>query len=180
MVPLEHINNQLKFTFGQDISSSRPMFRIVFSDDEREHRHGTWEDYDRNGTKIREVTETREVPKYPWIKGFYVLEHLVAVPEINMQELAGKKVSYEPIWVFRDDNKMPLPPRYDVCCVVIESMREGMKRARGAKYKQDNSVEAKEVRIQGIMDELFGNETRVGDGLAHKSGVGYTGPVKEK
>lgn len=179
MEKLESINERLALHFGRDIGSNRPIFRIVFSDDEREKRFGTWEDYDKNHTFIREVTETREVPKYPWIKGFYVLEQLVGVPIQNIEELAGKMISYEPLFVFKDNAENPLPPNFIVSKIVIDDIRSKLGQAGHPKYKDDSwKPEHQEARIKGIQKELFGNETPVGDALAHKSGVGYTSSPK--
>src|SRR5262245_59597387 len=111
---IETINRRLEETFGIDTASSRPMYRVVWANDQYEHRHGTWEDYDKNHTLIRRVTETRQVPKYLNSRGFFVLEHLVGVPEQNLDELCGKKTSYEPLWTFKKNGREFVSPKFDM------------------------------------------------------------------
>lgn len=174
---IETINSQLASLFGIDISSARPMFRVSWSEDQREQRFGTWEDFTASGVFVRRVTEARTAPKYSWIKERYVLERLVAVPEANQAELCGAKVSYEPVWVFRASDGKYLPPRLDVCQVIINTLYAALGKKKVGKFVDPEAgIEAKSARVDKIMEELFGNETSEGDALAQKSGVGYTGP----
>lgn len=180
------INTQLKDLYGQDIVIGLPIFRIVWSEDEYEMRHGTYDDF-LPGTQIylRTVTETRHVPKYrQWIHGRHILERLVLVPEFQQSELPAAKISYEPLWVFRkgDDNETPegyLPPRLDACKFIIDSIlaaqaittmmitgTEQRDRPTLARYKDpaagkgtEEIVAHKKKEIDSITEELFGDES---------------------
>jgi hypothetical protein len=115
--------------------------------------------------------EVRQVRKYQHIKrDRYVLERLV--PVVGETDLVTK-VSYEPAYTFEDRFGNYLPPRYDACKFVIEAIYSQIdKKGTHAKYKDENaSKEARLKMIKSMEEELFGNETPVGDALAHKSGV---------
>jgi hypothetical protein len=180
------INQQLKDLYSVDVVTGLPIFRVVWSEDQFEKRHGTFDDF-LPGTQIylRTVTETREVPKYrQWIHGRHILERLVVVPECNRAELPANKISYEPLWVFRkgDDNETPegyLPPRLDACKFIIDSVlaaqatatmmitgEEKRDRPNLARYKDpaagkttEEIVAHKNKKIDGLVEELFGDES---------------------
>jgi len=168
---VESINRQLQDTFGVDSISGQPIWRIVWSEDQFEKRLCEYTD---SGIQLL-TPELREVPKYrQWIPNKWVLEQLVIVPEVNLMELGGKKISYEPMFPFEDKNGNYLPPDLEVAKFVINSVYAAMGKSSLAKYKEDLTPEAREERLQHLERELFGNETRTGDALAHKHGVGFT------
>lgn len=179
---VESINRQLIDLYGIDTSSGQPIFKVVFSEEEFEKRLGTYDDFTRSGIYIRTVTEVREVPKYnQWIKEKYVLERLVIIPDINLPEFTHEKLSYEPLWIFQDNNSHYLPPRLDAAKLVIDTMYAALGKSSIAKYVEDgvdNPIEHKASRIKKLQQELFGNESDLGDALAYKTGVGYTGPIR--
>lgn len=180
------INIQLKDLYSVDIVTGLPIFRIVWSEDEMEHRHGTFDDF-VPGTNIYlgSKTETRYLPKYrQWIHGRHILERLVLVPECNQSELPAAKISYEPLWVFRkgDDNETPdgyLPPRLDACKFIIDAVlsaqatatmmitgTEKRDRPSLSRYKDPASgksaeelVAHKQKKIDGLVEELYGDES---------------------
>jgi hypothetical protein len=163
---IENINKKLKEEFGYELDG-RPRFRVVFSDDQFEKR---WIQFTDEGFPLLEP-EVRELPKYrQFIQQKYILERLV--PVIGETDLT-EKMSYEPCWVFQDKNQNYLPPFYDGCKLVIDSMYMKMGRKDGfAKYKDPNiTEEARLAHIEKVEKELFGNETNVGDALAYGSGV---------
>lgn len=121
----------------------------------------------------------KEVPKYrQWADYCYILERAMPVPE-NVETDLTEKWSYEPVWVFMDGNKNPLPPRWDVCQIVIGQILKASAAVVGAKYKDPliefsdpkTGAEAKRKRLDSLKLELFGNETAAGDALAYGSGV---------
>ena len=192
------INSQLKDLYGSDIVTGLPIFRVVWSEDQVEKRHGTFVDYVPN-TEIylRTVTEVREVPKYKqWIHGRHILERLVVVPEVNRAELPASKISYEPLWVFRkgDDNETEegyLPPALDKCQFIIDSVlsaqivykmmitgSESKDRMPLERYKDPDSspeahIENTKSRINSLMEELYGDESNLmGQTLSRNQGGG--------
>jgi hypothetical protein len=165
---IERINKKLIDDFGSELDG-RARFRVVFSDDQFEKR---WIQFTDEGFPLLEP-EVRLLPKYrQFIHQKYILERLV--PVVGETDLV-EKMSYEPCWVFQTKNQEYLPPFYDGCKLVIDSMYVKMGRKDGfAKYKDPNvSEEARLEHIKKVEAELFGNETEIGDALAYGSGVGY-------
>ena len=101
---IDVINRQLFDAYGR--LENQVTWRIVWSEDQREHRYGTYRDYTPEGFLIREVTESREVPKYSqWAPECWMLERLLVVPpdpNPDHPELDGM-LSYEPMWQFTED-----------------------------------------------------------------------------
>ena len=163
---IDRINNKLKEEFGYELDG-RAKFRIVFSEDEYEKR---LTEYTDEGFQLA-IPEVRLLPKYKqWIHQKYILERLVPIPDNS--ELV-EKVAYEPAWVFQDKHGNYLPPFFDGCKLIIESMYTAMGRKDTfARYKDKNiSKEEHLAHIQKVEQDLFGNETNVGDALAYGSGV---------
>jgi len=176
---IESLNHQLIDLYGVDTVTGQAMWRIVWSEDQFEHRYGTFTDFTPSGLYIREVTETRYVPKYrQWIKEKYVLEQLVGIPEVSMKELPAIKMSYEPIYPFQTDSGKYLPPRLDASKFVIDVLLAAQGKASLAKYKDpiaglttEQQVEIKNMELDNLQSELFGNETDTGDALAHREAI---------
>jgi len=171
METVELINKRLLDYHGK-FEDGRALWRIVWSDDEFEKRLVL---QTRDGFQLLNPT-VQEVPKYSYIKHKYILERLLAVPTINLTELT-ELTSYEPVWTFQDSNGNALPPVWDAIELIINSVYTASRKVIGAKYKQpeaeQNTPEAMNARINKLQKELFGNETSVGDSLAHDSAVGY-------
>jgi len=165
---IESINERLLREYGIEINcGNAPKFRVVFSDDQYEKRLTNFTD---EGFELVHP-EVRELPKYKqYIRGKYILERLL--PVTGETDLVTK-ISYEAAWVFQDKNGNYLPPFFDGCQHVIESLFHAIDRAGSfIKYKDKNvSPEEHLAHIQKVEDELFGNETPVGDALAHGSGI---------
>lgn len=165
---IDWINSQLEKSYGSElIAGNLPRFRVVFSDEQFEKRWVTKTD---EGFDLLHP-EVRLVPKYiTYINAKYVLERLIpTMPDTDLVE----KTSYEPCWTFVDISGHYLPPRFDMCCVIIDSLFAQMNKANGfAKYK-DPEVNP-EHRLQAVdkmYKELFGNETDTADALRYKEGV---------
>ncbi len=173
------INKQLESFFGK-ADDGRANWRVVWSDDQFEKRFGRFEDRTPEGLLIRVAEEVRTVPKYrQWIQSRWVLERLTPVPEAQKAELIDVKLSYEPIYVCQTQFGDPLPPRIDAFKFMIENLLDNMNQSPKLKYKDpdSNPEEARaneSARIDKLQKELFGNETDIGDALAHKEGVGFT------
>jgi hypothetical protein len=175
---VDYLNKYLRFSFGIDTGTNQPMFRVVFSDDQFEKRMTEFTD---SGIQLLNP-EVREQPKYKTIgiQGKWILERLVVVPEINIKELAGAKLSYEPLWVFQDKDGFPLPPKLEACKLIIDTLYAALGKQSMAKYVDElakNPKEERDKRINNLQSELFGNETAVGDALAHGYGISQTGPT---
>lgn len=176
---IDTINRQLIDLYGIDTVTGQAMWRVVWSEDQFEHRHGTYDDYSPAGLYLRTVTEVRYVPKYrQWIKEKYVLERLVVIPETNQGDLPATKLSYEPMYPFETNSGKYLPPRLDACQFVIDAVLSAQGKSSLAKYKDplsgisnEDYLEMKAKEIDTLQEELFGNETDTGDALAHGEAI---------
>jgi hypothetical protein len=163
---ISDINNKLLEEFGTEFGNA-PRFRVVFSEDQYEKRLTNFTD---EGFALV-FPEVRILPKYKqYIREKYILERLV--PVVGETDLLTK-VSYEPAWVFQDKNGNYLPPFFEGCRHVIESMYSAIDKAGTfTRYKDKNiSVEERQAELKRVEDELFGNETDLTDNLHYGSGV---------
>lgn len=172
---INYINDMLVKEFGKH-EDNRPNFRVVFSDDQFEKR---WTDKTDEGFDLIQP-EVRLLPKYrQYIKQRYILERLV--PVMGESDLV-EKTSYEPAWVFQDRFQNYLPPYFEGCKFVIESIFAKIDSAGShVKYRDKNvSPEERAADIQKVQDELFGNETDTGDHLAYGTGIVSAGDGNQK
>lgn len=163
---LETINEKLLKEYGREFNGW-PKFRLVFSEDQYEKR---WTQHSREGLELT-YPEVRELPKYKqYIHEKYILERLVPVPEGS--DLI-EKISYEPAWVFMDKNGNYLPPRWDACQFIVEAIYAQMdKKGRFKTYTNTETSEERRIKeIAKMEEQLFGDETNIGDALTHGSGV---------
>lgn len=172
---IESINEKLLADYGIELNAGgQPKFRVVFSEDQYENRLTEFTD---EGFQLLRP-EVRWLPKYKqYIRAKYVLERLVPVTgETDLTE----KVSYEPAWVFQDKNGNYLPPFYDGCKHVIESILSMVDKAGTfTRYKDKNvSPEEHMAEITRVEDELFGNETNMADDLHTGAGIVVPGPAE--
>lgn len=164
--PIDRINLYLQREFGVEPDGS-PRWRVVLAGEQLEKRKMTHTD---EGFELL-WPEVREVRKYQHIdREKYVLER--QVPVVGETDLITK-TSFEPAWTFEDRFGNWLPPRFDACKVVIEAIFSQIENAGLHKeYKDpDATPEARQKKLDDMEYKLFGNETPVGDALAHKYGV---------
>ena len=153
-------NQRLLDYFGKFELSDKPKYRIVFSADEKEKRVVNIPGYS---------TFSEEVPKYPQIRPpKYILESLQPTSSLELTV----KESYEPLWVFGekgDPNGEPIEPSW----VAIEFILNLLHNRSHAPYvaSEDGTLESRRAEADKLYASLFGNETNVGDALAHKQGV---------
>jgi len=173
---LDYINKQLIDFYGIDTDTGRPIWRVSYADDEYEIRYGTWRDITPEGILLREVTEARQVKKYPWLENRYVLEQLVIVPIADQRTLPSQRLSYEPLWIFEDKQLNYLPPRLDACKFIIDTVNAAKGKGNLAKYKDSTErlLTEQDARQRVIHEQLFGDETNISDALS--SGEAVTVP----
>lgn len=150
--PIESINLQLKDLYGQDTLSGLPIWRISWSEDEKEKQLVATTE---TGAKLLHP-EVREVKKYlGFIKDRYILERLVLVEGINTVFLPDQKISYEPVWIFETQSGIYLPPKMEVCQIVIDHVYKAQgKKNNLDKYIDPNTLEEKKKRLDNIVEEL--------------------------
>lgn len=95
---IRFINSKLENLYGKDVVRDLPRFRVVWAPDQFEKRLGTYRDFTPSGLFLREVTEVREVRKYPAQRDKWVLEKFYD----NTNYEIKAQYSYEPLWVFED------------------------------------------------------------------------------
>lgn len=184
MEMLNEVNKWLKDKYGM-FDPLNQNFRVVWSEDQKEKRKGVWTDYSTEGLYIRTVEEIREVPKYGYISHKFILERIIPIEAFGRKD-AVDKISYEPIWTFKDAADNALMPHIGVCHYVIETLFENIAKRAGVKYKNpftDVKIQ-KEVLLaekRKMYDLLYGEETHVTDALARGSGITVPElPSKEK
>lgn len=170
------INNQLMDDYGIDTVTGMGMFRVVFGPEQLEFRHDAFRDFSPSGLFIREVKETREVPKYTF-GPVYVLERLVVIPECNQGDLPATKLSYEPLYSFPRNPEFH-HPSIGAVRFIIDAVLAAQGKGTLAKYKDPEAgltpaqlYEKKQAEIDEIQKELFSDETEVGDALAFGDGI---------
>ena len=187
MESISILNDRLLNDFGRE-DNGLPRWRIVFSDDQYEKRQVT---HTPEGFElINPLVQLK--PKYrQWIQGKYILERLLWIPQGLVNTDLVDSYSYEPVWTFEDSKGNPLPPRWDVITIIINSILQYSANKTGIEYtrlgenkrpryndgpkNQEEELEERKARISALQEELFGNETEVGDALAYKEGVTVPG-----
>ena len=172
MERIEVINQRLIDHFGR-FEDGRPNWKVVWSTDEIEKR---WVTHTPEGFELLYPT-VMEVKKYLYAEDRYILEHLIGIDENQLPELTTK-TSYEPLWTFEDANGNPLPPDWDVIKLLIEQVQinmlaAGNRPAEKPPFGFGNTPEEIHFRAEKLMDELFGNDSKITDALGLDSAVGY-------
>lgn len=176
---IDKINYKLQRAFGTEMQAGdRVSWRVVFANDELEQRLMSHSD---TGMALIHP-EVREVKKYTGVdyRGFYILERLI--PNVGRLDVSGEigttdivgKVTYFPAWVFRDKNHNYLPPTFDMCVFIIESVLAAANSKPGThvKYKDpalDPEFRKKELNL--MVEKLFGDESEVADALHYQQGI---------
>jgi hypothetical protein len=156
------INEQLRDEFGIETTSTNPMWRISWSNDQYEMRLT-----DRTPEGLVMLTpQLRLLPKYrQWLQPpCWILERLVVVPEFQAAELGGKQVSYECLHPFLGRNKLPVQPVWPACQFLVNLIYAAMGHKPMPKYIDPESkepLEEQKKRIDLLVEELFGDESNL-------------------
>lgn len=165
---VDKLNQQLIDLYGVDTVTGDAMFRVAWS----EYTEKRITKFTENGIELLhpQMIERR---KYTYIREKWVLENLVIIPEWQQIELAGAKISYEPLMPFEDKEGNAILPSLRACQFVINLIQSVRGKSNMAKYVENDegSLEAKLKETADIYEELYGNESAVTDSLAVRSGV---------
>lgn len=170
MESINTLNDRLIEHYGRDSDTNQPMFRIVWANDEVEKRKVDTLD---SGVNLL-FPEVREVKKYPYLKNLFVLEQLVVVPDVNVDELPTTKLSYEPLWAFRDENNTYIRPIWEAAKFIVDTVYAALGKKSMAIYvdsEKNTTPEGREQRIGELQAELFGNETQSMDAVRYREGI---------
>ncbi len=159
---IKKLNRQLESHFGVDTESMKQMWRVCWSDDQFEKRLSK---HTAAGIELL-FPEVMNLPKYPWIKGRWVLENLVNIPEPSQEELPQFKKSYECMYAFPTKDGMPIVPSFRACKFVFDMIQAVKGKTSLAKYKDPyaglstSDIKDKyEAEIKALEEELFGDES---------------------
>lgn len=153
------LNEHLKDSYGTTLEGL-PKFRVIWTTGLLEKRHGTFNEHTESGIFLREVTGIQEVPKYPFAKDRFVLEHLVTYKNDGVinREL-GTKWGYEPLFVFQDKNSNFLPLNRNAADVLIYFFlnRHNYKRAA---HEVLDEQQKKEDKKKALLADMIGEMLR--------------------
>lgn len=179
MSAFPEIDNWLKAQGGN--LQGLPTYRLVWSDDERELRYGTFNDFTDSGLFLRQVTETRWVLKYQNIVARWILEKWLGPEQaINPELPRSAQGSYEPFYVFEDNKGNALPPTLKSVEFYINFARTQVREnalTRKLEFATDwEKMDAKELQHEMDMVDVSPMQS-----LLHtREGLGYTKGLKDK
>lgn len=131
-----------------------PLFRVVFSDDQVERRLGNFTDT-HGGLFVRQVTEVREVRKYPWIKEKWILERWASGELAAHKDLREVKNGvYICVYVFQDPKQEYLPPLLKVAEIVINNLLNPRRQAEALQEDQKVWDKKEEDELNKIEEEI--------------------------
>jgi hypothetical protein len=170
---IDYINKQLKDRFGINTVNRKPMYRVVWVDEQ--YREKRLSKFTPAGIELIHK-EVQDLPKYYYIKDRWVLEQLVIIPDIQADELPANEnqESYEPLWTFEGRNKELILPKLNACLLVIDTMLAVRGKKSLRKYvdaMKDNPIEETERRIKELENELFGDESGLEGKTIHGEGI---------
>jgi hypothetical protein len=132
---IDSINKRLLENYR--VLDGRPIYRIVWSDDQLEKRFSNkWTDWCGPIIIRSEYSATRTIKKYWYINPpCWVMEKLIFLPSSwHVKELVKELVeaqngTYEPIYPFRDSRNNPLPVVSDVVDFILERLHNPTKKS---------------------------------------------------
>jgi hypothetical protein len=156
------INDSLKHEYR--VLDGRPMYRIVWSDDELEKRIGTYCDY-YGSILIREEHKClREIKKYWYFtKPCWVLEKLVFLPhEREMYDLIKELVqarngTYETVYKFINSKDEHLPVVHEIVEAILHTLHNPGHKLTQSDFDAIEKLEEK-AEMNMFEEELMENE----------------------
>lgn len=165
---IETINRRLKDTFG--LYNDIVRYRLTWPNDEFEVRRVN---HTEEGFQLLHP-EFRRVHKYEkWRFNHWILERIMEVPVVNMTQMAGANLSYEPVWTL-EEIQIAWPPIRFICQQIEDKIGKTMYKQYKHPYEgltTKEQLEKKQKELDDIYAALYGNETRVGDALAYHGAI---------
>jgi len=171
VMDINQINARLRLHYGCNLFKM-PNFRLVFSDNQFEKRWGTFREF-YGKIFLREYTAMKEVPKYGFIKGKWVLERwlppsLTYTPEVP----DSSNGSYEPMYVFQDVNGNALEVNEEFIDKCVDTILHPQLAGHRASELREADKKAKEKEIQENMVILEDQgRSWIGHRLHSKEGI---------
>jgi hypothetical protein len=118
----EVINGWLERNAPKIPLTDKPMFKLVWSDDQYELRTGNFREF-LGDIFVREVKKTERTLKYNYLSEMWILEQWFP-PDVSFNEELPESIhgSFEPLYVFADKNNTPLPLKLDVVQFIIRTL----------------------------------------------------------
>lgn len=152
------LNAHLKEAYGTTLDG-QAKFRVVNTHNLTEKRFGTFTEQTSAGIFLREVTGIQEVPKYPFIKDRWVLEHQVTYANSGtLNKELGAKSGYECLYVFQDKDGKALPLNKNAADVLIYFFMNRHNHKRSASElldEEDKKEKAKKERLKDMIGEML-------------------------
>jgi len=169
---IETINKWLKEQGSTPDGS--PLYRLVWSEDQREIRYGLFRDYS-GPIFVREVVEARRVHKYSYISEKWILEKWFPMPPTR--ELPAPN-GYEPFYVFESKDGQHLNPTLKVVQFIVDMSRNEVKvNPLNGEIEMRNLYDTRAAKdIKEIEDSL--ECSPITNALHMKEAVGYTKEIK--
>ena len=149
---VDNINKQIRF-YGTN-PFSRPIFRVVFSDDQTEHRRGTYNEF-YGEIFIRTITGVHEVKKYPYIKGRWILERW-AGPELTFHPdlVKSNEGDYICVYIFQDKERNFLPPLLRVAEIIIKNLLNPLESSKITNRNLEEMAKEDKAEEEGIYNKI--------------------------
>src|SRR5262245_58179720 len=129
---IARINKHL--TENYRVLDGRPIYRIVWSENQYEMRKGNWREF-YGHILIREYTAVKRAPKYWYYnRPSWVLEKLVfingheALKTIVEELVEAQNGTYEPLYRFADKFENPLPVYERIVAVILWHLHNPQKK----------------------------------------------------
>jgi hypothetical protein len=159
-IEAEVINNYLR-TLPHVPLKDDPFFRLVWSDDTRELRTGTFTEW-YGKVLIREYQATERVPKYNWLKERWVLE-MWCPPEVAYNDELPESISgsYEPVFVFEDAKHNVLPLNLRVVQILVQRLMQPRRSRLQIRTDILNEMAAKELQAENLDASVLHDDTEL-------------------
>lgn len=152
------------------------IFRLVWSEEIFENRHGTFREFTESGLFIREVTETRRVRKYNYIHNRWIFE-MWAPGNLtkNRETPDADSGDYVPVYVFESRDGNYLPPNEKVVRFLISALQGKVKHDEipSREYLEEKEI-SKQMEIMEDHPAWF--QTRAG---VARNAIWYAGGIPE-
>lgn len=145
----ERINDRMERLYGKHTVKNLSNYRIIFADERyTEKRQGTFNVY-AGDIFLREETGIREVEKYPWLRGQWVVEGLVPNPHSEVYD--GDSI-YNPIWAFPENLPLSFEAIVKVMNAVFTHVKATKPRSEEELFHEEKAILAK--RKLEMLDKL--------------------------
>lgn len=164
------INKILK-NFGiNQLDPKQPMFRLVWSEFQKENRLGEFNEY-CGPIFIRTFTGVKEVPKYNYIKDRWILEQWYPPAISYNKELPESRYgSYEPIYVFEDKDGNRLPLNQTVVEMIIYAKYKDDQTPTDRRMRMKLEQEIKDKKLQSYCEDMIDTSDIISN-LHFKEGI---------